>query len=94
MYKLKPVEHKNERILSTKQVAKVYEVEALAIQQNFNNNKERYEDGKHYYLLKGTDLQNFLRLEIFESQNTSKIRSLYLWTEKGALLHAKRQQAD
>ena len=94
MYKLKPVEWKNERILSTRQIAEAYETESKIISNNFNNNKSRYKHGKHYIYLEGNELKDFLQSLNLGLQNESKIRSLYLWTEKGALLHAKRQQAD
>ncbi len=89
-----PVEHQNQRILTTAQLAEFYEVNAIKIHQNYINNKDHYKLGKHYFLVQGDELKEFLRLEIFEGQNISKIRSLYLWTEKGALLHAKSLGTD
>lgn len=91
---LQPVEYSNHRILTTQQLAGYYGTEAITLQQNFNNNKNRYTESKHYFFLQGEYLKDFLRLEIFESQNRSKIRSLYLWTERGAFLHAKSLNTD
>ncbi|MCI9312529.1 MAG: ORF6N domain-containing protein [Erysipelotrichaceae bacterium] len=52
------------------------------------NNKERYKEGKHYICLSGNELKEFkgnsLNLGIANNINT-----LYLWTERGAFLHAK-----
>lgn len=84
-----PIEHQNQRILTTQQLAEFYGTDTDKIKQNFNNNKARYQEGKHYYLIQGNDLKEFLQVEIFDLQNKSKIRQLYLWTEKGAFLHAK-----
>ena len=94
MNDLIPVEYQNQRVLTTVELSDAYGAEPVKIKQNFSNNKDRYTEGKHFFLLQGDDLQEFLRLEIFEVQNQSKIRSLYLWTEKGAWLHAKSLNTD
>ena len=94
MNNLIPVNYQNQRVLTTVELSDAYGAEPVKIQQNFSNNKERYTEGKHFFLLQGDDLQEFLRLEIFEVQNQNKIRSLYLWTEKGAWLHAKSLNTD
>ena len=51
-------------------------------------------EGKHFYRLTGNELKEFLHSENFGLQNPNKIRVLYLWTEKGALLHAKSLNTD
>ena len=91
MNDLIPVEHNNQRVMLTAQVAEFYGSDADNIVYNFNYNKNKYVLGKDYFVLKGTELKEFLILYpgISNSQNLSKIRSLYLWTEGGALLHAK-----
>lgn len=94
MSKLVPVEHQNQRILTTQQIAEYYEVDVQKIQQNYVNNKERYIDGKHFYLLQGEELKQFKNyFENFEVVN-KKAPTLYLWTEKGAFLHAKSLNTD
>lgn len=94
MNNLQVIEHQNQRVLTTAQLAEGYDAEAIKIQQNFSNNKERYSQGVHYYFLEGNELKAFKNsLENFElvSKNTP---SLILWTEKGALLHAKSLNTD
>ena len=94
MDKLQTIEVKGQRVLTTKQIAKAYETEDIKIQQNFINNRRRFIEGKHYILLTGEELKQFKnRFENFEvvSKRTCK---LYLWTEKGALLHAKSLNTD
>ena len=49
MNELKIVEHQNQRVLLTSQLAESYGTNNKVITYNFNNNKERYEEGKHYY---------------------------------------------
>ncbi|MCM1226149.1 MAG: phage antirepressor KilAC domain-containing protein [Clostridium sp.] len=93
-FELSPIERNGQRVLTTAQLAEAYETTNRRISENFNANKERYIEGKHYYCLTGDDLKEFLQYGISVSQNPSKIRILYLWTEKGALLHAKSLNTD
>lgn len=94
MDELKVVEYKNIRVLTTQQIAEAYETETKIISNNFNNNKERYKEGKHYICLTGDGLKEFLQSLNLGLQNQNKIRTLYLWTEKGAFLHAKSLNTD
>ena len=94
MKKLIPIEHFNVRVLTTQQLAESYETDAIKIQQNFNNNKDRYTKGKHYYFLEGDELRAFKdSLENFEVVD-KRVPTLYLWTRKGALFHAKSLNND
>ena len=94
MTDLMVIERQGVRVLTTAQLAECYGTDTTTIKQNFNNNKRRYEEGKHYVLLKGADLQAFKNeVENFDlvKKNAS---ALYLWTERGALLHAKSLNTD
>ncbi|SRR6266571_288896 len=78
-----------QRVLTTAQLAEALDTTENIIQVNFSRNKERYVAGKHYFCLEGAELKGFLTtLQNVRSSN-SRINKLYLWTEKGALLHAK-----
>lgn len=94
MNNLQIIEHKNERVLTTQQLAEIYETSANNIKNNFNNNKDRFIEGRDYYLLKGDDLKEFLQVINIDLQNKSKIRSMYLWTERGANRHSKILDTD
>lgn len=94
MSNLTVTEFKDIRVLTTQQLAESYETTDKVISNNFNNNKSRYQEGKHYILLRGEELRKFLHSSNLGLQNTSKIRMLYLWTEKGAFLHAKSLNTD
>lgn len=90
---LQIIEHQNQRVLSTQQLAESYGTDRRVISNNFSRNKDRYVEGKHYYLLKGDTLKNFKGChQIDESLKSTSI--LYLWTERGAFLHAKSLNAD
>ncbi|KEH89574.1 hypothetical protein Z967_08335 [Clostridium novyi A str. 4540] len=93
MNKLIPIEFKNQRILTTKQLAKVYQTTEGNISNNFNNNIKHFIKNKHYYLLEGDKLREFKRnsYEIGIAQNVNK---LYLWTERGANRHCKILDTD
>lgn len=81
------------RVLTTKQLAELYGTDARTLQYNFRYNKERYVLGKHYIEVAGEELRRLkTRSEIPSSFKYAK--SLYLWTEKGALLHAKSLNTD
>lgn len=93
MNKLIPIEHQNQRVLTTAQIAEGYGTDARIISNNFNRNIERYESGKHYYALSGqakTDFCNHHQID----DGSKKAQTVYLWTEKGALLHAKSLNTD
>lgn len=90
---LVPVEYKNQRILTTGQLAEAYETESKVISNNFNRNKNRYGIGKHYFCLEGEDKREFVnRHQIEDGSKNAQV--IYLWTEKGALLHAKSLNTD
>lgn len=90
MNNLQVINHKNERVLLTSQLAESYGTDNKLISYNFNHNKNRYTEGKHYYLLQGEELKAFR--EIHDLPNN--LNKIYLWTERGAFLHAKSLNTD
>lgn len=94
MDKLIPVEFKDQRVLLTSQLADSYETEPQIITNNFNRNKDRYKEGKHYFALEGEQKANFVNLTQIDLGSAKNAKTLYLWTEKGALLHAKSLGTD
>lgn len=92
MNDLTVTEYRDIRVLTTQQIADAYETDARVISNNFNNNKDRYVVGKHYICLDGEELREFKTNHKF--YESSKINKLYLWTEKGAFLHAKSLNTD
>lgn len=96
MNQLQVTEFKNERILTTEQLAEVYGTTTDNIKNNFARNKENFTEGRHYYLLEGEELAEFKR-QVTESYPpiVSKFASsLYLWTERGASRHCKILDTD
>lgn len=87
------MEIKGVRVLTTKQIAEAYGTSKDKIIYNFNYNKNKYILGKHYIEVVGEELRKLKRT--CENQISLKYaKSLYLWTEKGALLHAKSLNTD
>ena len=82
------------KVLTTKQIANAYGVKADIIGYNFRYNKDRYVEGKHYIMLEGQALREFKSTNIEIQRSSPRISRLYLWTEKGALLHAKSLNTD
>lgn len=90
------IEYKGQRTLTTEQVSEVYECEPIQIQQNYANNKDRFEEGKHYFKLEGEELKQF-KASITDSKFSSQlnhVRALMLWTKQGASRHCKMLGTD
>ena len=80
---LKVIEYNDKRILTTKQLAEVYETEENNINVNFYNNKDRFVEGNHYYKLEGNELKKFKDLINDINIVDKRAPSLILWTERG-----------
>ena len=81
------------RVLTTGQLSEMYGTDNKTISYNFSYNKRKYVEGKHYIKLEGAELRSFkASREIPDCHKFSA--HLYLWTEKGALLHAKSLNTD
>lgn len=87
------MEHCNQRILTTAQIAEFYGTDERRVSENFNRNKEHYTEGKHFYCLEGEALKTFGDYYA-NCVSVERVPKLYLWTEKGALMHAKSLNTD
>ena len=93
MNKLQITEYKSIRVLTTQQIAEAYGSDTRVISNNFNRNKERYIEGKHYICLEDGEKREFVDHHQIDD-GSKKASKLYLWTEKGAFLHAKSLNTD
>jgi len=91
-----PIEFKNQRIMTTKVLAEQYGTEENNIKNNFNNNKDRFVEEKHYYKLQGEELKKFKMIvnDIDDQIISNKTTVLTLWTEKRVARHAKILETD
>ena len=88
------IEHNQQRVLTTAQLAEVYKTKTTNIHSNLSNNKERFIEGVHYYLLKGSDLAAFKDSVKDIDLVNSRTPTLILWTHKGASRHCKMLDTD
>lgn len=87
--KLQIIELENQRILTTEQLAEFYEATTQQIKTNFNSNKDKFVEGKHYYRLEGEELKEF-KDEVRNTNLVGKNASqLILYTKQGASRHSK-----
>ena len=91
----KTIEQNGQRVLTTAQLAESYGTTADEISINFHRNKARFIEGKHFYLLAGEPLRELKRnLANCNLAIPKNVNRYYLWTEHGALLHAKSLNTD
>ncbi|MBL3522888.1 ORF6N domain-containing protein [Serratia plymuthica] len=88
------VEWSGLRVVTTETLAKGYATDENTIRKNLSRNLERFDDGKHYFLLVGDELKEF-KNRVTDSHSVGKnARSLTLWTEKGAARMSKIVDTD
>lgn len=93
MNQLQTIEQNGQRVLTTSQLAESYGTDNRRISENFNRNKARFSEGKHFLALEGDEKKEFINYtQIADGSKNAQI--LYLWTEKGAWLHAKSLNTD
>jgi len=80
--------HDSVRVLTSSQLAKSFKTDSKTINRNFQRNQNQFELGVHYFALTGEDLKAF-KGERQNDVNLKYVSVLYLWTEKGAFLHAQ-----
>ncbi|EJX4187926.1 ORF6N domain-containing protein [Salmonella enterica] len=100
---LSPITHNQTPVITTELLAQLYGAEVKNVQNNYARNAERFVAGKHFFKVTGDDLKN-LRVTLSHSQNlqpslrglqiSPKVRTLILWTERGAARHAKMLETD
>ncbi|HHG9944772.1 TPA: ORF6N domain-containing protein [Yersinia enterocolitica] len=90
---LQVIEYRGQRVATTEQLAAGYGTDVENIRRNFNRNKSRFIEGKHYFQISGAELEN-LRGSLSPAQISSKTRGLTFWTERGAANHAKMLETD
>lgn len=93
MNSLNVIEKNNQRVLTSYQLAEVFGTKTKDIVYNFNYNKHRYTEGKHYFVLTGQERRDFLN-ETEIPSSYKKTHTIYLWTQKGAFMHAKSLGTD
>lgn len=93
MEEIQKVEYNGVLVLTTQQIAEAYGTSTDTVTKNFNRNKDRYVNGKHYISLEGAEKNDFVDRGQFD-RGLKNAKTLYLWTQKGAFLHAKSLNTD
>lgn len=86
--------YKGQRVITTELMAQVYETEPKNIRNNFNNHKDYFKEGIHYFQLIGDELRAFKNDTDNIGVVAPKVNMLYLWTERGANRHCKILDTD
>jgi phage antirepressor YoqD-like protein len=86
---LTKTEYKNIQVLTTNQLADSYGTDTKNISYNYNGNKERFKENVDFFFVSYADS---CYREFQDNENVK--RSIYLWTEKGCLKHAKMLNND
>lgn len=91
---LQRIEYRGQRVVTTEQLAAGYGSTEQMITNNFNRNKSRFVEGKHYFKVEGEELQELKRLNSLRGLVSKYTSQLILWTERGAANHAKMLETD
>lgn len=88
------IELRGKRVLTTEQLAEVYETDVKNIQMNFSRNQKKFTENVHYFLLTGDKLRSFKNQVTNSGLVGKNASSLYLWTDRGASRHCKILDTD
>lgn len=83
------IEWRGQRVITTAQLAKMYEASEQQVKQNFNNNKVNFTQETHYFYLQGEELKTFKNMVDNFDLVGKNANQLYLWTHQGASRHCK-----
>lgn len=89
--------YKDQPVMTTEALSVLYGTNPEIIRKNYQRNTKRFASKKHFFKISGDTLKDFLRVSLRHSQiseNPQKTRTLMLWTERGAALHAKMLETD
>lgn len=92
---MKAIIYNGQKVITTELLAQAYETTGDSIRHNFNRNKERFAEGKHFFYVAGEKLKAFKRsMTDSHVAISDNVNQLYLWTERGANRHSKILDTD
>ncbi len=83
------IEYRGKPVMTTEQLAKAYQVTPDHIHDGHRKNPDKFEEGYHFHKLTGAELKAFKNRPENSRSVGSKANAVILWTEAGALRHAK-----
>lgn len=81
-----------ERVLTTKELAELFGTTQGKLHIYFMRNKEKFQEGVHYYVLAGSEMMKFKHHN--PTLNLKYMSNLYLWTAYGAYLFAQTLKGE
>lgn len=81
-------------VITTEMLASLYGSDVVRVRQNFARNSARFEEGKHFFKVEGDELRDLKKSLSSLKILSGNARSLILWTERGAMHHAKMLETD
>ncbi|EOS92899.1 putative bacteriophage protein [Erwinia tracheiphila PSU-1] len=93
---LSPITHNQIPVITTELLAQLYGADVKNIQNNYARNADRFVVGKHFFKIEGEELRDLKHRPSFSGsvKIARNVRSLILWTERGAARHAKMLETD
>lgn len=91
---LQIIEYRDQRVVTSEQLASGYGATEKMISNNFSRNESRFVEGKHYFKVEGDELRGLKNRPSLSGLVGKNARSLILWTERGAANHAKMLETD
>lgn len=88
------IEWQGLRVVTTETLASGYGTDEKNIRMNFANNRSRFVDGVHMFILKGQELREFKNRANVIGSVGKNANSLTVWTEKGAARMSKIVDTD
>ncbi|MDF2407532.1 ORF6N domain-containing protein [Morganella morganii] len=88
------VHYHDQKVITTESLAVGYGATDKMISNNFARNKDRFVEGKHYFEVKGEELQEIKRLPSLRGVVNKYTSQQIFWTERGASRHAKMLETD
>lgn len=88
------IQYKGLPVVTSEMLADFYGTDTDNIKQNSSRNADKFIDGKHFFKLEGLELRDFKDMVTnghYVPKNTAR---LTLWTERGAMRHAKLLETD
>ncbi|GDF24880.1 ORF6N domain-containing protein [Escherichia coli] len=93
---LSPISHQNTLVITTELLAQLYGTEPVRIRQNYSRNEGRFVEGRHYFLVESDELRELKRKvsQSYSVKIAKNVRTIILWTERGAARHAKMLETE
>ena len=84
-----PVAYKGQTVITTERLAGFLGATPKMLSENYQNNRDRFMDDGHLYVVSGAELKQLKASPIWSGEFSPTTPKAYLWTERGCFRHAK-----